>query len=115
MTKATLLFLAGLALPLAAGSAPAAGPTVVLTLRNHRYEPSVITVPAGQRVHVHLVNQDGAAEEFDSSDMGVEEDVTPHGVADFSIGPLRPGGYAFMGEAHPATAEGRITAVAAAR
>jgi heme/copper-type cytochrome/quinol oxidase subunit 2 len=98
-----------------ASAAFATEPTVVLTLKNHRYEPAAINVPAGRRIHVHLINQDGAMEEFDSSDLRVEEDVTPHGAADFTVGPLKPGTYAFMGEAHPATALGRFTAVAAER
>ena len=95
---------------LSAFAAQAADPTVTLTLKNHRFEPAAVIVPAGRKIHIHLINQDGAAEEFDSSDLGVEEDVTPHGATDFTVGPLKPGGYAFMGEAHPATAEGRFTA-----
>ena len=104
-----------LALPAVASATPASEPTVVLTLKNHRYEPAAINVPAGRKIHVHLVNQDGAMEEFDSSDLRVEEDVTPHGATDFTVGPLKPGTYAFMGEAHPATAEGHFTAVVEAR
>ncbi|HEY2179724.1 MAG TPA: cupredoxin domain-containing protein [Caulobacteraceae bacterium] len=101
------LFLAA-ALALAAGSAAAA--PVVLTLKNHRFTPSVVTVPAGQKVQILLVNQDAAVEEFDSHALGVEEDVTPHGRTSFSIGPLKPGDYGFMGEFHAATAEGMLTA-----
>ena len=104
-----------IALPVAASAAAAAEHTVVLTLKNHRYEPAAINVPAGRKIHVHLINQDGAMEEFDSNDLRVEEDVTPHGATDFTVGPLKPGTYAFMGEAHPATATGRFTAVAATR
>ncbi len=90
--------------------AQAAEPTVVLTLKNHRFEPARVTLPAGRKIHVRLINRDGAMEEFDSSDLKVEEEVTPHGQTEFTVGPLRPGAYAFMGEAHPATAEGRFTA-----
>ncbi len=109
---AYLALAAAFALPCAVSAAVLVEPTVVLTLKNHRYEPAVLTVPAGRKIHVHLINQDGAMEEFDSNDLKVEEEVTPHGQTDFTVGPLRPGSYAFMGEAHPTTAAGRLTAVA---
>ena len=88
------------------------GPVVVLTLKDHRFTPASVTVPAGRAIRVELVNLDPASEEFDSVDLGVEKDVTPHGRARFSVGPLKPGTYAFMGELHADTAEGAFTAVA---
>jgi plastocyanin len=87
--------------------------TVVLTLKDHRFSPASVTVPAGQTIHVELINQDPAVEEFDSVDLGVERDVTPHGRTSFKIGPLKPGTYSFMGELHAATAQGEIKAEAA--
>ena len=110
MFKPALLVLVVLALPGVLPAAPTADQTVVLTLKNHRFEPAKLTLPAGRKIHVRLINQDGAMEEFDSSDLKVEEDVTPHGRTEFTVGPLKPGTYAFMGEAHPATAEGSFTA-----
>ena len=109
MIKPALIAFVALALPGALSAAPSADPTVVLTLKNHRFEPAKVTLPAGRKIHVRLINQDGAMEEFDSSDLKVEEDVTPHGRTDFTVGPLKPGAYAFMGEAHPATAVGSFT------
>lgn len=88
--------------------------TVVrLELKDHRFIPDRITVPAGQRVRIELVNQDGASEEFDSSDLHIERDVTPHGKVGFEIGPLKAGTYSFMGELHADTAQGEIVAEAA--
>ena len=84
-----------------------AGP-VVLVLSNHHFETPQIVAPAGERIRIELRNQDSSADEFDSSDLKVEEDVTPHGVTVFDIGPLKPGTYHFMGEAHPKTAQGVI-------
>ncbi len=86
---------------------------VVLTLRDHRFTPGSITVPAGQRIRIDLVNEDGASEEFDSEDLHVERDVTPHGKVSFFVGPLKPGKYDFMGELHADTASGQIEAVEA--
>ena len=89
------------------------GASVVLTLKDHRFSPASVTVPAGQKVRIELINQDPAVEEFDSVDLGVERDVTPHGRTSFTIGPLKPGTYSFMGELHADTAQGEIRAAAA--
>ena len=91
----------------------AAEPTgVTLTLKDHRFSPAAFTVPAGEKVRITLVNGDLATEEFDSHDLRVEQLVTPKGKISFSIGPLKPGEYSFMGEFHSATAQGKVTAVA---
>ncbi|WP_339914597.1 cupredoxin domain-containing protein [uncultured Brevundimonas sp.] len=97
----------------ATGSLAAGEPTVTLTLRDHRFTPATVTVPAGQRVQVVLINHDRATEEFDSHDLRIEKMVTPGATVRFFIGPLRPGTYDFVGEFHPRTAQGRIVAVAA--
>ena len=83
--------------------------TVTLVLKDHRFTPSTFTAPAGQKVRIIVVNQDTATEEFDSHDLKVEELVTPNGKVSFSIGPLKPGSYSFMGEFHAATAQGHVT------
>ena len=100
----------------ATGGALAADPpapaAVSMTLKDHRFSPDRVTVPAGRKVRIELSNQDSASEEFDSDDLHVEKDVTPHGKIAFEIGPLAPGTYAFMGELHPDTASGEVVAVA---
>jgi|SRR5579859_1657565 len=100
------------ALVFAAPAAAVAPSAITLTLRDHRFTPAAITVPAGQKVRVTLINQDAATEEFDSQDLQREEVVTPMGRISFDIGPLQPGQYSFMGEFHAKTAQGKITAVA---
>jgi plastocyanin len=97
----------------ATGSLAAGEPTVTLTLRDHRFTPATVSVPAGQRVQVVLINHDLATEEFDSHDLRIERMVTPGATVRFFIGPLRPGTYEFVGEFHPRTAQGRIVAVEA--
>lgn len=95
----------------ATASLAAGPPVVVLTLKDHRFTPSVVTVPAGLKVQVVVINQDRATEEFDSHDLRVEKLITPGATARFFIGPLKAGSYSFMGEFHPGTAQGRIVAV----
>lgn len=89
------------------------GHLVTLTLKDHRFTPDTVDVPAGQRIRIELINHDAASEEFDSEDLGVERDVTPNGRTSFMVGPLKPGTYSFMGELHADTASGTIRAVAA--
>src|SRR5262245_44266787 len=103
-----ILVIAGAALLMAAQAA-AAGPesqSVTLTLKDHRFTPDKVEVPAGQRIRIELINRDAATEEFDSSDLDVERDVTPMGRTTFVVGPLKPGVYSFMGELHADTASG---------
>jgi plastocyanin len=100
-------------LALAAAASSAAAPrdvAVAVTLKDHRFTPAAISVPAGVKVRIDLTNQDLATEEFDSHDLKVEQLVTPHGHASFTVGPLKPGAYSFMGEFHPTTAQGRVIA-----
>ena len=110
-----------LAALVAAGLAPglsvaSPSPTAIaLTLKDHRFTPSTFSVPAGAKVRIALTNLDPATEEFDSHDLQVEELVTPHGQTTFTIGPLKPGAYSFMGEFHPTTAQGRVTVLEAQR
>jgi len=89
--------------------------TVSLTLKDHQFSPSSFDVPPGEKVRIVLTNRDAATEEFDSHDLRVEELVTPNGRTSFTIGPLRPGAYDFMGEFHPQTARGRVNAIESKR
>ncbi len=119
MRTAVLLFAALGGLFAVAARATPAGPApapaaLTLTLRDHRFIPDTLTAPAGVRIAITLINLDGAREEFDSSDLGVEEDVTPRAHIRFTIGPLKPGSYDFMGEAHADTAHGKLVVTAPA-
>jgi plastocyanin len=104
---AMLMACAVLAAPAVAADAPT---TVTLTLKDHKFEPAEITVPAGQKFRIELSNQDSTAEEFDSDDLHAEKDVKPHGKVVIQVGALKPGTYHFMGELHKETAQGTVVA-----
>jgi len=104
--------LGALAAAPALGETPPAA-TFKLVLKDHRFTPATLTVPAGQRFRIALSNQDGTADEFDSDDLHAERDIAPHGRAVIEIAPLKPGTYHFMGELHAATAQGDVVAVTA--
>ena len=111
--SANWIRLAGVGLALGSLPAAAAPALPTLVLKDHRFTPATLTVPAGQKLRIVLVNRDKSTEEFDSHDLKVEKLVTPNSQVIISIGPLKPGTYSFMGEFHPATAQGRIVAVEA--
>ena len=95
---------------LLATGAFAAEPEVLLVIKNHRFEPAEVKVPAGQRVKLVVHNQDSTAEEFESHDLNREKIVPPGAKATIFIGPLKPGRYTFVGEYNEDTASGTLIA-----
>ena len=83
---------------------------VQLTIRDHRFDPAELHVPANRPVQVEVHNEDPTAEEFDSADLGVEKVVAGGRQTVVRIRPLKPGSYSFIGEYHSDTAAGTIIA-----
>ena len=90
--------------------APTRADDYVLTIKDHKFTPAEIKVPANQRVVITVVNEDATAEEFDSSTLKVEKVVAGKSKGAVRIGPLKPGRYPFIGEYHDATAMGVVIA-----
>ena len=84
--------------------------TIAVTLKNHKFTPSVIKVKANQPSMIVLSNDDDTADEFDSSSLKVEKVVPGHQKGNVRIRALAPGKYPFMGEYHAATAQGMVVA-----
>ena len=102
-----------LALALAvAVSAPAlaADAEALLVIRNHRFEPAELKVPANRKVKVTVHNQDSTPEEFESHSLNREKVIPGGAKAVIFLGPLKPGRYEFFGEFHEATAKGAVVA-----
>jgi heme/copper-type cytochrome/quinol oxidase subunit 2 len=97
---------------LAAGPAALAADAVTLTIKNHQFTPSQVSVPAGERFRIEVANQDATPAEFESADLRVEKIVVPGGKIVVMVGPLKPGIYKFFDDYHPDTATGTMTAVA---
>lgn len=81
---------------------------LTIVIKNHRFEPAEINVPAGKRVKLIIDNQDATPEEFESHDLRREKVVAANSKATVWIGPLKPGRYSFVGEYHEATAKGTL-------
>jgi hypothetical protein len=98
-----------LALLLAATPA-LADTTIAVTLKDHKFSPSVIKVKANEPSMIILSNEDDTADEFDSTALKVEKVVPGHAKGNVRIRALAPGKYPFMGEYHSATAQGIVVA-----
>jgi plastocyanin len=82
----------------------------LLVIKDHRFEPAELQVPAGQRVKLLVHNQDSTPEEFESRALNREKVVPGGAKAALFIGPLKPGRYEFVGEFHESTAKGAVVA-----
>lgn len=89
-----------------------AAEVVTLSIKDHRFTPNELTVPAGERFRLEVENRDSTPAEFESSDLRIEKIIVPGGKITVMAGPLKPGIYIFFDEYHPDTAKGTITAVA---
>jgi plastocyanin len=103
--------LAGLLVLSATGIAGAADePEYTLVIKNHRFAPDEITVPAGKKVKLIVDNQDATPEEFESHKLNREKVIAGNSKATIWVGPLKPGTYEFVGEYHEASAKGKLIA-----
>ena len=99
------LLLLSLLLPF---SSVAAETDYVLVIRDHKFEPTEIKIPAGKKIKLQIHNKDSTPEEFHSDDLKREKVILGNKSAFVLIGPLTPGRYKFMGEFHESTAQGAV-------
>lgn len=78
--------------------ARAAEKEFLIEIRDHRFVPAEVHVPAGEKLRIVLENQEDVPEEFDSHALNREKHVPPHGRVVLFVGPLEPGRYLFEGE-----------------
>ena len=107
-TPVLALLLGVLALSGSPGSAGAQELTI--TIKNHRFEPTELRVPAGKRVTIYVINEDPTPEEFESISMKVEKIIPGKSKGLVRIGPLTPGRYDFFGDFNQDTAKGVVIA-----
>ncbi len=98
------------ALALSAPISAAQAQDVTVAIRNHRFEPAEVKVPARKRINITVINDDATPEEFESKKLRIEKVIAGKSKAVMRIGPLDPGRYEFVGEYHEATAKGVVIA-----
>jgi hypothetical protein len=92
-------------------ASPAATQTAIdVTIKDHRFTPAEIHVPARQPATLNIKNEDPLAEEFDSTALKIEKVIGGGQQGTVHLRPLDPGRYPFMGEYHSDTAQGVVIA-----
>lgn len=92
------------------GALVAADAPISVTIKDHKFSPEEIRVPAGKAAVLKIINADSTPEEFESKPLKIEKviaggkDVTVHLPA------LKAGRYPFVGEYHEDTAKGVVIA-----
>lgn len=81
-----------------------------IVIENHQFTPSTIEVESGKRFKLKIENRDKTTEEFESKKMLIEKIIAGGKAITVTLGPLKPGEYAFEGEFNPKTAQGKVIA-----
>lgn len=88
----------------------AATAEIEIIIKDHLFFPSVVEVPAGEKIRLRIINQDPTPEEFESYELNREKVIAGNRQTVIFIGPLEPGEYPFFGEFYPRTAQGKVVA-----
>jgi hypothetical protein len=91
-------------------AAAAAENAFTLTIKDHRFEPAELRVPANQPATLTVKNLDATPEEFESKSLRIEKVIPANSEATFTLRPLKAGRYKFEGEFHDNTAKGEVIA-----
>jgi plastocyanin len=83
---------------------------ITITIKDHKFDPSELHVPAGKPIVLVVQNADATAEEFDSSALKVEKIIAGGQKGTLRLRPLAAGSYPFQGEFHSDTANGKVIA-----
>ena len=83
-------------------------PAYTLVVKDHKFQPTEIEIPADKKIALIVKNEDPTPEEFESVELRREKVVAGGEQITVYIGPLKPGRYEFFGDFNPATARGHI-------
>lgn len=82
--------------------------TFTLTIKDHKFDPAELKIPADKAATLVVKNLDGAPEEFESKPLRIEKVVPANSEATFQLRALKPGRYKFVGEFHEDSAKGEL-------
>jgi len=83
-------------------------PSVALSVKDRKFAPAELTIPAGKQVTLTIKNLDATAVEFESHDFKAEKIVPAGGEVVLHIGPLKPGSYGFFDDFHEDETKGTL-------
>ena len=85
-------------------------PLYEISIKEHRFDPPLVAIPAGTKVKLLVKNLDATPEEFESYELSREKVIPGNSEALIYIGPLDPGTYGFFGDFNQNTAQGKLIA-----
>jgi Cupredoxin-like domain len=77
------------------------GAGIVITMKDHRFQPAEIHAPASRPLAITVKNLDAAAIEFESVSLRVEKVIASGGTGVVNVRALAPGRYEFFDDFHP--------------
>ncbi len=81
---------------------------VELRIKDHKFIPDTIELPANKKISIVVYNDDPTIEEFESFDLKREKIVLGNSFTKIILAPLVSGEYKFFGDFHQETAQGKI-------
>ena len=81
-----------------------------IVIKDHKFSPEELIVPANERIKLKVHNQDATPEEFESHDFNREKIIKGNSTATIFLSPMAPGKYHYFGEFNMDTANGYIIA-----
>ena len=85
-------------------------PTFHVVVKDGRFAPERLEVPAGRRIKLTLQNDGPGPLEFENDEMRIEKVLSPGAQSFVVLPPLKPGAYSFIDEFNPITGELTVTA-----
>lgn len=85
-------------------------PTFKLQMKEGRFFPETLEVPANTRFRLEVKNEGPGATEFESLELKKELVLAPGVTRSLVFQPMKPGSYKFFDDFHPETGQGRIVA-----
>ena len=93
-----------------ANQAFAASEEFNIQIKDHKFIPAILEVPAEQKFKLVIENLDETAAEFESHDLNKEKIIMGNKKATLIITPLKAGTYNFFDDFHAKEATGKIVA-----
>jgi plastocyanin len=79
---------------------------ITISIKDHKFDPAEVKVPAGKPIKLTVKNLDSTAEEFESKPLKVEKVISGGGTAVIRLKAQTKGSYKFFGEYNEKTAQG---------
>jgi plastocyanin len=79
---------------------------IVITVKNHKFDPAELEAPAGKAIALRVKNLDPTPMEFESKTLKVEKVLSGSSEAVLNIRPQKAGRYEFFDDFHEKTTRG---------